>query len=77
MEEWVVLSLPGTLCLYGLALFFCLFEKKYRATKGFFSYLSAALAICGTACCLLGGADLRQCAAILMVFLLLNMEVRK
>ena len=77
MEEWVVLSLPGAVCLYGLALFFCLFEKRYHATKGFFSFLSAALVLCGTACNLLGGAALRECTAILTVFLLLNMEVRK
>lgn len=75
MEEWIIFRFPAALMLYGIALFFCLFERKNRATKGAFHWISAALAILATAYSLLCGASLRECAAALTVFLLLNMEV--
>lgn len=77
MEEWIVFQHPGLLCCYGVALFLCLFEKKYLATKGVFIILSAVMVLCGTAVCFLSGAALEECATILLVFLLLNMEVGK
>ena len=77
MEEWVVFQHHGLLCCYGAALFLCLFEKKYRATKGIFIILSAMAVLCGTAVCFLSGAALGECTAIVLVFLLLNMEVGK
>lgn len=77
MEEWIVMQHPGLLLLYGAALFLCLFEKKNRATKGIFHYLSAALALCGTAFSFLNGASLEECGTVLTVFLLLNMEVKQ
>lgn len=76
MEKWMILELPAALLLYGIGLFFCLFEKKYKATKGVFHWISALFAVAGVACSLLYGASLRECAAELMVFLLLNMEVK-
>lgn len=77
MEEWMIFQQPGLLCLYGAALFLCLFEKKNRATKGLFHYFSAALALCGTAFSFLNGASPEECGTILTVFLLLNMEVKQ
>ena len=49
MVESVILDLPLALLLYGAALFFCLFERRYRATRGVFFLLSAALALGGFA----------------------------
>ena len=44
MSESLIIKLPLALLLYGTALFFCLFERRYRATRGVFFLLSAALA---------------------------------
>lgn len=75
MAESVILQLPLALVLYGAALFFCLFERRYRATRGVFFLLSAALALGASAYALIWGAALWETAAALLVFLLLNMEV--
>lgn len=77
MGESVILSLPLAVVLYGAALFFCLFDRVYRATKGVFTLISAAVAILATAYCILMGAALWEGAAALTVFLLLNMGVRE
>lgn len=77
MAEWVILQFPTAMALYGAALFFCLFDKVYQATKGIFTYISAALAIFASAFLLLNGASLWESATLLMVFLLLNMGVRE
>ncbi len=76
MGESVIFSLPLALVLYGAALFFCLFDRVYRATKGVFTLISAAIAILATAYCILMGAALWDAAAVLIVFLLLNMGVK-
>ncbi|MCI9366687.1 MAG: hypothetical protein HFF19_00185 [Oscillospiraceae bacterium] len=75
MAESVILQLPMALLLYGAALFFCLFERRYRATRGVFLLLSAALALGASAYALIGGAGLWETAAALLPFLLLNLGV--
>ena len=75
MAESVILQLPMALLLYGAALFFCLFERRYRATRGVFLLLSAALALGASAYALIGGAGLWETAAALLPFLLLNRGV--
>ena len=75
MAESVILQLPMALLLYGAALFFCLFERRYRATRGVFLLLSAALALGASADALIGGAGLWETAAALLPFLLLNLGV--
>lgn len=75
MAESVILQLPLALLLYGAALFFCLFERRYRATHGVFFLLSAALALGASAYALIMGAGLWETAAAVLVFLLLNMGV--
>lgn len=75
MAESVILQLPMALLLYGAALFFCLFERRYRATRGVFLLLSAALARGASAYALIGGAGLWETAAALLPFLLLNLGV--
>lgn len=73
MEEWVILDQPERLLVYIIGLLLCLFEKKYRATKGALYWFSAVLVIGGTGYGLLCGASLRECAAVLIAFLLLIM----
>ena len=75
MAESVILQLPMVLLLYGAALFFCLFERRYRATRGVFLLLSAALALGASAYALIGGAGLWETAAALLPFLVLNLGV--
>lgn len=75
MAESVILQLPLAPPLYGAALFFCLFERRYRATRGVFFLLSAALALGASAYALIMGAGLWETAAVLLAFLLMNMGV--
>ncbi len=75
--ESVILQEPLALVLYGAALFLLLFDRAYNATRGLFTLLSTALAALATGYCLLLGAGLWECATVLLVFLLLNMEVRE
>lgn len=77
MAEWMILQSPAALLLCGAALLLCLFERKTRSGGGWLSILSAVLAILGVGLDLLGGADLREAAALLTVFLLLNMGVKE
>lgn len=75
--ESVILDLPIALLLYGAALFFCLYDRVYQATGCLFPLLSAVLAIAGSAYSLIMGAGLWETATVLLVFLLLNMGVKK
>ena len=77
MQAWMILELPGVMLLYGLGLALCLMERAWKATKGIFTYLSAAAAIIATAFLILNGGSLWEAAAFLMVFLLLTMGVRE
>lgn len=77
MEDAVILTLPLALIAYGAALFFCLFERFYRASGGKLFLLSDALAIGATGYSLLMGASLWECAAVLTGFLLLNVGVKE
>ena len=77
--ESVILQHPLvlSLALYGIALAMVLFDRAYRATKGIFTLISTALAVLATAYSLLMGASMWECATVLLVFLLLNMEVKE
>ena len=77
MAELVILQTPAVLLLCGAALFLCLFDKASRASRGWLSLLSALLAMLAAGLDLLAGADLREAAALLTVFLLLNMGVKE
>ena len=77
MAELVILQSPAVLLLCGAALFFCLFDKAARASRGWLTLISGLLAMLAAGLDLLQGADLREAAALLTVFLLLNMGVRE
>ena len=73
MAQCVTLQLPLALLLYAAAL--CLFERRYRATRGVFFLLSTALALGAGAYALFWGAGLWETAAALLPFLLLSLGV--
>lgn len=77
--ESVILGKPLVLALllYGIALFFVLYDRAYRATRGVFTLVSTALAVIATGYSLVMGASMWECATVLLVFLLLNMEVKE
>lgn len=77
--ESVILQKPLVLALllYGAALFLVLYDRTYRATKGVFTIVSTALVVVATAYSLIMGASMWECATVLLVFLLLNMEVKE
>lgn len=75
--ESVILRSPLALLAYGTALFFCLYDRVYKATGWLFTVLSAVLAIAASAYSLILGASLWETATVLLVFLLLNMGVEK
>lgn len=77
MAEGLILQIPSALVCYGLALFCNRFDRRYRASGGILTYLSAVLAIAGTAIALLRGVSLREAAALLLIFLLLNLGVEE
>ena len=73
--ESVILSSPFTIFIYGVALFLNLFDRRYRKTKGFLTIVSCVLSIIATVYAICIGTTLWECAAVLLIFLLLNMEV--
>lgn len=75
--ESVILQSPLTLLLYGTALFLNLFDLYYQASKGLLNILSAGICIAATVCSIVIGASLRECATVILVFLLLNMGVKE
>jgi lysylphosphatidylglycerol synthetase-like protein (DUF2156 family) len=77
MAEPVILQSPSVLLLCGAALFFCIFDISKRASRGWCTILSAILALLAAGFDLLSGADLREAAALLTVFMLLNMGVKE
>ncbi len=77
MAELVILQSPAALLLLAGALFLCLFDKASRASRGWLSLLSVLLALLGVGADVLLGASLREAAALLTIFLLLNMGVRE
>ena len=77
MKEWVLFDTIPALLMYGLSAFFCLFDRRHAGMRGTFTLLSAVLCIAATALLLLNGASLREGAALLIVFLLLNLEVNR
>lgn len=73
----VIFQSPFALFLYAVALFLNLFDRHYRVSRGYLTIASAFIAVGATAYALVIGASLRECAGVLTVFLLLNMEVRE
>lgn len=75
--ESVILSSPLALFFYGIALFLNLYDRHYRMTRGVLTIVSCAVCVGATGYAILIGASLWECAAVLLIFLLLNMGVRE
>ena len=75
--ESVILSSPLAVFLYGIALFLNLFDRRYRMTKGLLTLAACLFALGATVYAICLGAGLRECATVLLVFLLLNMGVKE
>ncbi|MBR2048776.1 MAG: hypothetical protein IJ960_09295 [Oscillospiraceae bacterium] len=73
----VILQSALAMFLYGAALFLNLFDRHYRASGGWMTVAAAVIAVGATAYALVIGAGLWECATVLLIFLLLNMEVRE
>lgn len=74
--DCVIFASPTALLLYGAALLLCLYDRFHPGQVRWMNPLSTAVCICASSYGLLLGATLREIAAILMIFLLLNMGVR-
>ena len=70
MSGSVILGLPPALVLYAAALF----DRRYRATRGWFTLLGTALALAASAYSLLLGASAMEVTAVLLAFSLLELE---
>lgn len=77
MGEWVILSLPAALIGVGAAFLLWLLGRLCKGSRGGFAVLSALAAILTAAYLLVMGGSLWEAAALLLVFLLLNMGVRE
>lgn len=74
MAESIILNSPVLLLLFGAALFLCLFDKQRRATRGWFSVISAILAVGSAVYALILGAGTGEVLTVLLLFLCLNLE---
>ncbi len=77
MREFVMLSSPGLMILYGLGLCSCVLDHRWQATKGRLTWLAGGAVIAAVALALLAGASLWEGAAWLIVFLLIVMGVKE
>ena len=77
MQDWVILNHPGLMILYALGLGACVLDRRWKASKGWLTWLACACVVCAAALLILAGASLWEAAACLLVFLLLIMEVKE
>lgn len=74
MADSVILNTPLLLLLFGGGLGLNLFDRHYRASRGWMTLLSALAVVAACAHALLLGAGLGETVTILLVFLCLNLE---
>ena len=73
----MILNYPGLLLLYGIGLGACVLDRRWKASKGWLTWISGAAVITAVAFLILFGASLWEAAACLLVFLLLVMGVKE
>ena len=77
MQEWMMLSSPGLMLLYGLGLAGAFLDRRWQTGKGLLTWLAGAAVVTAVALLILNGASLWEGAAWLLVFLLLIMGVKE
>ena len=77
MQDWLILSHPGLLLLYGLGLGACVLDRRWKVSRGWLTWLAGAAVITSAALLILFGASLWEAAACLLAFLLLIMGVKE
>ena len=76
LDEVVLFHNPTALVLFLSALVLCILDRIFCKSRGIVTVISAFIVMTAVALDLVSGAALRECAAFLIVFLLLNMEVK-
>lgn len=74
MADSVILHTPLLLLLFGGGLGLNLFDRHYRASRGWMTLLSALAVVAACACALLLGAGMGETVTVLLIFLCLNLE---
>ena len=67
MADSVILNSPVLLLLFSAALGLCMFDRLRRATRGWFSVLSAILAVGSAAYALILGAGTGEVLTVLLL----------
>lgn len=75
MKESVIFNSPLLLIGYGIALLFCVFDLKKHASGMLFPALSVIIFSIVTVTGLLMGADMRETALMILLFLACNLTV--
>lgn len=76
MSESVIFSSPILLALYGIALAITLFEK-WKRTGAMLMWTAAIITMTAAGLSLIMGADLVEIAAVIVVFLIVNLAGQK
>ena len=74
MAESTILNSPVLLLLFSAALFLCLFDRMRKATRGWFTIVSAFLAVAAAAWALILGAGTGEVLTVMLLFLCLYLE---
>lgn len=74
MEECIIFKEPILLILFGVALALCIYDKKYHASKGWFTIIESVLVVGTLAYAILLGAVWSEIIIVLLLFLSLNLE---
>lgn len=74
MDDGTILNTPILLLLFGAALGLRLFDRVYRNTGGWFTLLSAFLAVGTASYAMILGAGMGEIITVLLLFLCLSLE---
>ena len=77
MQEWLILSRPGLMILYGLGLCGCFLDHRWRTGRGLLTWAGAAAAVTAAALLILNGASLWEGAAYIIALILITMGVKE
>lgn len=76
MRDFLLLQHPGLMLLYGAGLLLALLDARIKASRGWITWLSGALALAAAGFLIVAGGTLWEAAALLCGYLLLVLEVK-